>query len=67
MNIEKLEAILEEMRRVPLTDLAAVQQLVHGWADRIDGAIHDHLLEQIGGVAPQAPALAIEPGGHGWE
>ena len=68
MNIEKLEAILQEMRNAPFSDLAEVDAKVRGWADRIDEAITEHLFSHVGGVAaPVVPAFSSEPSGHGWD
>ncbi len=68
MNIEKLETILQEMRAARFTDLAATEKQVEAWADRIAGAITDHLMSSLNNdltVGP-APEISSEPGGYDW-
>jgi len=70
MNIQKLEAVLEEMRSATFPDPAHARDLVAAWADRIADAITEHLIAELGGaMAPAAatPPLAVEPGGHDWD
>lgn len=69
MNVEKLEAILREMREARFADRDDAQVQVLQWADRVGIAITEHLLESLGApaAAPQAPSLSDAPGGHGWD
>ena len=65
MNIEKLEQILREMEAVHLAR-AEETVLVRDWAQRIQQAITDHLLEQVG-TTVVAPSYSGQPSGHGWD
>jgi hypothetical protein len=69
MNIQKLEAVLEEMRGATLADVEAAIR-VRNWADRIGDAVTEHLiaeLEQGAAPAAVAPDLGVAPGGHDWD
>ena len=44
VNIQKVEGILQDMRAAKVVDLATVRQ----WAEQIDEAISDHLIESLG-------------------
>ena len=66
MNIEKLEQILREMETVKLASPEETE-LVRRWAEGIQGAITEHLMEQLQGSTPlEAPNFSSQPGGHGW-
>lgn len=68
MNIEKLEAILHEMQAAGFADAATANRRIREWAERIDAAITEHLLGEIGGSqVGDAPDLSVHPGGHGWD
>jgi hypothetical protein len=70
MNIQKLEAVLEEMRVETFVDVQAATIRVRNWADRIGDAVTEHLMAELGGSgepSAEAPQLAIEPGGHDWD
>jgi len=69
MNIQKLEIVLDEMRRAKFADAASAETLVRRWADQIAGAISDHLIAELGGSPgdPSAPGMSGEPSGHGWD
>ena len=62
MNIKKLEDVLAEMRAARHAD----ERQLRDWESRIEAAITDDLMAQIG-AAVGVPALASEPGGHDWE
>ena len=69
MNIQKLEAILEEMRAATSAGAGCPANQVQGWADRIGDAVTEHLMAELGGPATPAaiaPELATDPGGHDW-
>jgi hypothetical protein len=66
MNIEKLEQILREMEAVQLARPEETV-LVRDWAQRIQQAITDHLMEQVGGTKVESPSYGEQPGGHGWD
>jgi hypothetical protein len=66
MNIEKLAQILREMEAVRLARPEETM-LVRDWAQRIQQAITDHLLEQVGGTKVESPSHSEQPGGHGWD
>jgi len=67
MNIEKMEAILQEMQVTKFQDLAA-EALVKKWAERISAAITDHLLAELGsGGLVAAVDLSEAPSGHEWD
>jgi hypothetical protein len=66
MNIEKLEQILREMETVKLASPEETE-LVRRWAEGIQAAITEHLMEQLQGSTPlEAPNFSSQPGGHGW-
>ena len=71
MNIQKLEVVLNEMRRASFDDAALAETLVRKWADQIDDAISEHLIAELGSTggpgASAAPDLSAEPRGHGWD
>ena len=70
MNIQKLEAVLEEMRVETFADAQIATMRIRNWADRIGDAVTQHLISELGSSeAPsaEAPQLAIEPGGHDWD
>lgn len=72
MNIQKLEVVLDEMRRTSFANATAAEGLVQKWADQIADAITEHLLAELGGAAGPAGAdSAVDlfplPGGHGWD
>lgn len=70
MNIQKLEAVLEEMRVATSTGAGSPAGQVQSWADRIGDAVTEHLLAELGGPATTAaiaPELANGPGGHDWD
>ena len=70
MNIQKLEAVLEEMRVATSAGADSPAEQVQGWADRIGDAVTEHLLAELGGPATPAaiaPELATDPGGHDWD
>ncbi|WP_159015983.1 hypothetical protein [Cognatiluteimonas profundi] len=48
MNIENLEAILNDMRSARFDDAQHATRLVRQWAEDIDAAISDHLLAELG-------------------
>ena len=66
MNIEKLKQILREMEAVQLARPEETV-LVRDWAQRIQQAITDHLLEQVGGTQVESPPYSGQPSGHGWD
>lgn len=66
MNIQKLEAVLEEMRVETFADAQIATIRIRNWADRIGDAVTEHLIAELGPSA-EAPTLAIEPGGHDWD
>ena len=66
MNIEKLEQILREMETVKLARPEETE-LVRRWAEGIQAAITEHLMEQLqGSTTVEAPNFSSQPGGHGW-
>lgn len=70
MNIQKLEAVLEEMRVATSAGADSPAGQVQGWADRIGDAVTEHLLAELGREATPAavaPELGTEPGGHDWD
>ena len=71
MNIQKLEVVLNEMRRASFDDAALAETLVRKWADQIDAAISEHLIAELevtaGPGASAAPELSAEPRGPGWD
>lgn len=69
MNIEKLEAILGQMRAPRFADVLSAEAQVEKWAGAIADAITEHLMGQLmsSDIGTSAPALGVEPGGHGWE
>ena len=69
MNIQKLEIVLDEMRRAKFADAASAETLVRRWADQIGDSISDHLIAELGGSAgdSSAPGMSGEPSGHGWD
>ena len=70
MNIQKLEAVLEEMRLATSAGTGAPAEQVQGWSDRIGDAVTEHLLAELGGSTTPAaisPELATDPGGHDWD
>ncbi len=69
MNIEKLETILQEMRAARFTDLVATEKQVEAWADRIAGAITDHLMSSLNSdlAVSATPELSSQPGGYDWD
>jgi len=72
MNIQKLEVVLDEMRRTSFSDATLAEALVQKWADQIADAITEHLLAELGGTTSPAGAevavdLYPQPGGHGWD
>jgi hypothetical protein len=48
MNIQRLEAILDQMRAADFADLDAAKASVRQWAVTIDEAISDKLMEDLG-------------------
>jgi hypothetical protein len=48
MNIENLEAILQQMRHARFDDVQHATRLVRQWAEGIDAAISDHLVAELG-------------------
>ena len=70
MNIQKLEVVLDEMRRADFEDAASAERLVRKWADQIGDAISEHLIAELGGARSPgesaAPGISAEPGGHDW-
>ena len=69
MNIEKLEAILGQMRAPRFADVLSAEIQVEKWAAGISDAITEHLMAGLMStdISTSAPPLAVEPGGHGWE
>jgi hypothetical protein len=47
MNIQQLEAILEEMRAARFRDLHEAHAAVEAWRERLDAAVAAHLTERI--------------------
>lgn len=67
MNVEKMEAILQEMQAAKFQDLAT-EVLVKKWAERISAAITDHLLAELGsGGLVAAVDLSEAPAGQEWD
>ncbi|MGH8077801.1 MAG: hypothetical protein ACREPE_10805 [Lysobacter sp.] len=71
MNIQKLEAGLEEMRVATFIDAEAAADRARHWADRIGDAVTEHLIAGLGPAdaipAATLPELAVAPGGHDWD
>ena len=71
MNIQKLEVVLDEMRRASFGDAASAETLVRKWADQIGDAISEHLIAELGGASSPgesaAADMSAEPSGHGWD
>ena len=71
MNIQKLEVVLDEMRRANFEDAASAERLVRKWAGQIGDAISEHLIAELGGATSPgesaASGMSAEPSGHGWD
>ncbi len=48
MNTQKLEAVLQHMRSAEFPDSPLASATVRQWAEQIDEAISDHLIESLG-------------------
>ena len=62
MHIQKLEDVLDEMRKARF----AHEPMLRNWEQRIGEAITDELMARIEGSVAM-PALVSAPGGHDWE
>jgi len=60
MNIQKLEAVLQHMRSAEFPDSPSTSATVRQWADQIDEAISDHLIESLGISFSESPRVERE-------
>jgi hypothetical protein len=63
MNIENLEAILQQMRDAAFGDVADAVRRVRQWADDIDVALSDHLMSELGVTFGEEPISDVHTSG----
>ena len=61
MNIHKLETVLQDMRTAAFPDVPTASATVRRWADQIDEAISDHLIESLGISFSELPGMVEDP------
>lgn len=60
LNIQKLEAVLQDMRSAEFSDVPSASAIVRQWAEQIDEAISDHLIESLGISFSELPSVERE-------
>jgi hypothetical protein len=63
MNIENLEAILQEMREAAFGDVQDAVRRVRQWVDDIDAAVSDHLMSELGVTFGDEPINNVHTSG----